>query len=1123
MKKKPDDSSLYPGKRVSNILLKMKLFTLLIFAGTMAFSANTYSQKTMIDLQIENLSLTDILNSIEKKTEFRFIYNASVVNSKEKKSISVSQESIENILSYLLTGTDIAYKIDDTQVFLFKNEYGLQIDPSVIGTTQPQKRIISGKVTDEKGDAIPGANIVEKGTTNGIITDQTGNFKLVPTTNNPVLVFSFIGMNTQEIKITGQSAYNVVLIEAKKQIEELVVTGYYEKSKQTFTGATSSYTGEELRMITNNNVLAALSVIDPSFNLIENNNMGSDPNTLPDFQLRGATNIISTLEDKFKNNPNTPIFMLDGFQVSLQKIIDLDPSRIRSTTVLKDAAALALYGSRGSNGVVVITTNAPEAGSLKVSYNGSINFEAADLSDYHLLNATDKLEYEVLAGLFRQNDYIITKDKLSDWYNQKLSLVLQGINTDWITKPVKKLGTDLKHSIGVEGGDDKFRYKMELDYNPQTGVMKGSERNRMGIGIKLQYNYKNLSIKNALSFDNVKSQNSPYGNFSTYAYLNPYYYPFDENGDIRKIMYTLQTSSSSTTITNPLYNATINTKDESRTDNFTNNFNAEWRFSPGFKLTANFAIEKGTTMADVFKPSDHTDFIGLPDLAGSYKKTTAETFSYEGNLGISYIKSIRKNLLVVNTNYNIREEKYDAYNVTAFGFPNELMDNIGMGLKYQDGTRPSGSQTISRLMGFLGNVNYSYDTKYFADFAFRYDGSSQFGSNKRWGGFWSSGLGWNLHKEAFLAKSDIVNLLKMRCSIGYTGGQNYYPYQALLMYQYSNTLAYTNYIGAYPIAFGNPDLKWQRTLKQNYGADFSLFKERLTGALNYYTEESKDVLVDVTLAPSLGFDSFKSNLGEVQNRGFDLTLQGKLYANEAKKINWMVFGSLAHNTNRLMKISDALQAFNRKADANVTNKPVVRFIEGQSMNTIWAVESLGIDPATGNEVFRDINGNLTNKWSVNDYKALGTTDPILRGMAGTSYKYRSLQFSLNFQYRLGGDIYNSTLVNKVENVDPYKNVDSRVLTSRWKKPGDNARFKNISDRTTTYPTSRFIVKENLVELKSVNITYTVNPKKLAGTGLSQMRITAYLNDVFRISSVKAERGINYPFAKHYALALQLTF
>ena len=1123
MKKKPDDSSFYPGKRVRNILLKMKLFTLLILAGTMAFSANTYSQKTKIDLQVENLSLTDILNSIEKKTEFRFIYNASVVNSKEKKSISVSQESIENILSNLLTGTDIAYKIDDTQVFLFKNEYGSQMDPSVIGTAQPQKRTISGKVTDEKGDAIPGANIVEKGTTNGIITDQTGNFKLALTTNSPILVISFIGMNTQEIKVTGQSALNVVLIEAKKQIEELVVTGYYEKSKQTFTGATSSYTGEELRMITNNNVLAALSVIDPSFNLIENNNMGSDPNTLPDFQLRGATNIISTLEDKFTNNPNTPIFMLDGFQVSLQKIIDLDPSRIRSTTVLKDAAALALYGSRGSNGVVVITTNAPVAGSLKVSYNGSINFEAADLSDYHLLNATDKLEYEVLAGLFKQNDYVMTKDRLTDWYNQKLSLVQQGINTDWITKPVKKLGTDLKHSIGVEGGDDKFRYKMELDYNPQTGVMKGSERNRMGIGIKLQYNYKNLSIKNALSFDNVKTQNSPYGNFSTYAYLNPYYYPYDEFGDIRKIMYTLLTSSSTTTITNPLYNATINTKDESRTDNFTNNFNAEWRFSPGFKLTANIAIEKGTSVADVFKPSDHTDFIGLTDLAGSYKKTTAETFSYEGNLGISYIKSIRKNLLVVNTNYNIREETYDAYNVTAYGFPNELMDNIGMGLKYQDGSRPGGSQTISRLMGFLGNVNYSYDTKYFADFAFRYDGSSQFGSNKRWGGFWSSGLGWNLHKEAFLAKSNIVNLLKLRFSVGYTGGQNYYPYQSLLMYQYSNTLAYTNYIGAYPIAFGNPDLKWQRTLKQNYGTDFSLFKEKLTGTFNYYSEESKDVLVDVTLAPSLGFDSYKSNLGEVQNRGFDLTLQAKLFSNEAKKTNWMVFGSIAHNANRLMKISDALQAFNKKADANVTNKPVVRFIEGQSMNTIWAVESLGIDPATGNEVFRDINGNLTNKWSVTDYKAFGTTDPIVRGMAGTSYKYKSLQLSLNFQYRLGGDIYNSTLVNKVENVDPYQNVDSRVLTSRWKKAGDNVRFKNISNRTTTYPTSRFIEKENMVDLKSVNITYTVNPKKLTGTGLSQMRVTAYLNDVFRISSVKAERGINYPFAKHYALALQLTF
>jgi TonB-linked SusC/RagA family outer membrane protein len=974
------------------------------------------------------------------------------------------------------------------------------------------------------GNPITGVNVTVKGTKQGVSSDIDGNFELVIQPNTATLVFTFVGKEGVERQVRAGEYVTVTLNDQREQVEEVFVTGYFNRSKKTFTGAATSIEGEELRKISNQNVLSVLSVMDPSFKLLENNLMGSDPNQLPDFQVRGASNINSSFDEQYKGNPNTPTFMLDGFEVSLEKIFDLDPQRIQNVTILKDAAALAMYGSRGSNGVVVITTIPPAAGKLRLTYNASLDFEAAALADYNLLNAAEKLEYERLAGLYTPNNYIGTGEAYSFYYNERLKLVQQGNNTDWIKKPIKALGLGSKHSLTLEGGDQTFRYGVDLSYNPSAGVMKGSGRDRKGMVVTLNYNLDNLRFSNRLSFDNVASTNSPYGKFSEYAYLNPYYNPYDSNGGLKKILYEIESVRYPVvTVANPLYNSVINTKDETRYDNFINNFGIEWDVKRDLKLNGKLSINKRTLLGDVFKPSDHTEFL-TAEKKGSYVKTTEESFQYEGTLGLNYTKFVNKNLFVANANYNVQEIKTDLYSVSASGFPNDKMDHIGMGLEYLDGSSPQGYEATSRLMGFLGSLNYSHDNRYLADLSIRYDGSSQFGSNKRWGTFWSAGLGWNIHEEAFAKGSDVVNILRLRGSTGYTGSQSFYPYQSIMMYRYLTDLTYDGLFGAIANAYGNTDLKWQKTQKNNIGLDFELFDSRISGYANLYADYSQDVLVDVTMAPSLGFDTYKANLGEVENKGFELSLKADILSRPSGGLFWSVFGSAVHNTNKLSKISNALRTYNDNVDGVISNKPSVRFIEGESMNTIWVVPSLGIDPATGQEVFVSRNGTITNVWNAADYVPYGNSDPTIEGTLGTNLSYKGFQVNIYMMYGLGRDIYNHSLVDKVENVDPNFNVDRRVFYDRWRNPGDIAAFKSIADRTLTRPTSRFVERENRLELRSVNLSYTIGQNRLFSQwGIERARLSAFMNDVFRISTVKAERGIDYPYAKHFALALQVTF
>ena len=1111
----------FPGllKRYKKNLMIMKWCIAFICLFTLNLSANVYSQKNIVSLDLSDVSVEQFVKAVKQQTSLKFMYNSSLIRQAGKISVKVENKELKDVLSMVLGKVNLEYEFFNNVILIRQKGEGK--------SEQQKKKVVNGTVKDEHGVTLPGVSVLIKGESVGVATDINGKYSITIPENKKevVFAFSFVGMVPVEVRYTGQDSINVVLKEDVEKIDEVVVNGYFTRKKESYTGVSTTFSGNDLRKVSTGNILNTLSMLDPSFTKVVNNEMGSDPNTIPNFEIRGS----SSLKADFDGNPNMPTFIMDGFEVSAEKVFDLDPTRVRFITILKDAAATAIYGSRAANGVVVIETEAPKPGKLQLSYNGSMNFEVADLSDYNLMNAEEKLEYEVRAGLYDKEDRPDWTDDTFDAYNQKLKLVKQGNDVDWLAIPVRELGVGHKHSIIAEGGNESFRYALDLSYSNKIGVMKGSKRDTYGGGIRLQYNLKKLKFTDYASFDHVKSVNSPYGNFSAYQYYNPYYNPYDENGNVKKMLYEysyydrgFQTKK----MYNELYNAVLPSKDQSTSNRFLNNFAIEYDIIQGLKLKANLSLSVDNGRTDVYKPYENTEFIDK-EKKGSYSQGQYEDFSYDVNIILTYFKTFKKHVLNAGFIYNLRETNHDQTDVYALGFPNANMDHISMGAGFKEGDKPGGAYDVTRLVGFVGNLGYTYDERFLLDFSVRSDGSSLYGSNNRWGTFWSLGLGYNLHHEKFMERLTFINLLKIRGSIGTTGGQNFNPYQSMAMYSYNDdrisSISYSGYIGAILKAFGNKNLRWQKVEKQNVGLDFELFDRRLTGSFNVYNDISKDVLIDVTLAPSLGFSSYKENLGEVKNSGVELTLKGTVIRDREREIYWDIMYNLAHNKNKVTKINQALTAFNDKQDAEVKNKPVIRYKEGLSQNTIWANESLGIDPATGEEIFLDMNGNKVNEWDAANYKPFGSTDPKIYGTIGTMFTYKKWELNAHLYYKYGGYIYNSTLVDKVENVNPNENGDKRILYDRWNKEGDVAKFKKVSDVSVTNPTSRFIEKENYIQLQSLSIGYDFSCDKLREIGIQRLKLSAIGNDIFTSSTVKMERGTSYPFARTFSLSAQLTF
>ena len=1017
--------------------------------------------------------------------------------------------------------------------------------PIAVLLAQTGRVEVTGIVIDEESVPVAGAGVVLKGTTIGVSTEADGTFRLEMESPGPefVLEFSFIGMKPREVKVKprdGRADLEVVLEMDQNELDQVVVTGIFNRRKESYTGSAVTMKGEDIKKVSTTNIAKAISVIDPSFRVMDNFEMGSDPNRLPDMRMRGTSTLpggssgsgdLVSLQGEYDTYPNQPLLMLDGFEIDVQTMADLDPDRIASITILKDASATAIYGSKASNGVIVIETLAPRPGAINVTYSGSVRVEIPDLSSYNLMNSEEKILVEKLAGLYPENDLASLRD-----YESRLREVRRGVDTYWLSQPLRT-AVQHRHAVTLEGGSQALRYKLYAGLNETPGVMKGSKRSTQTASLDLSYRLSKFQLKNSVTVDNAVGTDSPYGSFSQYAMLNPYLRPYDEDGNVNKVMQTwnmLYSGSGNTyEIANPMYNATFHSLDRTTSLTIRELFKLEYRPADAWILQANVSLSKGISKDEVFRPGYHTAFNNVtdPTLKGDFSRAQSESFNYAIDFTAMYNKVFReKHYVTANLRYSVDQNQSETYGALVTGFPNDTMDHILFGQKYSENM--TGSENTSRSIGGVLTAGYSYMYRYSFDATIRVDGSSQFGRDNRFAPFWSAGFKWDITNEPFMKSVEWMDDLVFATSYGITGTQGFAPYQSRQVYSYSDLMQYylsSDATGIELVALGNDKLKWQQTATWNTRLELSLLKGRITARAEYYIKNTENSLAQITLAPSLGFSSYPANMGTLQNQGVELNIAFIPYRNEAKEAYWVISANGSHNRNKLTRISEALSRMNELNASTESISPLPRYVEGQSTTAIWAVRSLGIDPSTGDEILLKRDGSVTSEYDPVDAVICGDTEPKWQGNVNTSFNYMGFGINLGFTYRFGGQMYNSTLVQKVENADLRYNADRRVLQLRWQNPGDVAQYKrltNSANGSNTQQTSRFVMNENIFQMSSLSLTYRMDNNEypfLRRLHISSMRWSFNMEDIFYLSSIKRERGTDYPFSRQFALSLNLVF
>lgn len=977
-------------------------------------------------------------------------------------------------------------------------------------------RHITGTVTDIAGVPVAGAGIIaygEKGRTYGTTADAEGRFAL----DLPSSISSFkavmLGYSDETVRTSAdRTRYNIIMKERTETVSDVVVTGYVDKKKESYTGALTVIKRDQIEKLTHSNVLNIIQLQATGFELKDDIQNGSNPNKVPDMVLRGRSSFIEG------DQTNVPLFILDGTEVDISYIFDMPAEDIESISVLKDASATSFYGSKAANGVIVITSRPTQSGRLQVNYTGNVQMSVPDLSDYRLLNAADKLEYERQAGIYGN----FTGSSSTDlaWqkiYYEKLDRVNAGVDTDW-KRMALRTGLNHLHNVMLSGGSQDFRYNVSGNINSTRGVMDDSGRNSSSLRINLTYgSLSKLFIQNIASFSAIKSTDVPYGKFSDYVKLNPYDMPYNADG-------SLNTELSFNTA-NPLYEKQLSSYIHSSSASFIDTFKLRWNIAGGFRAeaTLSYTLTKSGGETYYSPKSQRFNTTADPKKKGSFNVNDGTSNALSGNAFLVWNRSwgetlTRTSSLSLTGGVNVEATKSDTHSFSALGVLSDKLEHPSMATGYAE-SHPGGGEDQSRMLGFYANANYIYGNRYFADLSVRYEGSSKFGTDNRFAPFGSIGLGWNVHKEKFMQATKI-SLLKLRSSIGLVGNANFNPYQARLSYRYSSDLYYNGNIGAVPVSMVNPHLKWERSLKRNIGLDFGVFSDKLTGSIDYYHDTTNSLVMDISKPPHIGFSSAKENLGKISNSGVELSVRGNVL--QRKDLNLNLFLNASHNTNKILQISDYLKNLNEKNEASSSSVlPASFYQEGESMTALKVMRSAGINPANGREVFIDKDGNYTYEYSYKDKYVAGDTTPVVNGSFGASFSWKSLDFSMTFAYRLGATVYNQTLATKVEGGNPRENADRRVFYDRWKQPGDMAKYKNIASRETTPVTDRFVAKEYALDGSSLKVSYTLPQNWTSRIHLRRAMVSLSTGDLFNWSSIRRERGLDYPFARTFQFSLSL--
>jgi len=1104
-------------------------FSAILFLGiSLHVTAVAHSQN--VTVSAKNVSLENVFRQIRNQTGYTFVYRQEWMEQTNKVNLDLANAPLKAVLDSCFKNQPFSYSIVRKTIVLREREAFALLPERELIDLSVQDIIVRGRVVDDNGEAVSGASVVLKGTKVGTSTDKNGEFSISVPEAGGTLVVSFVGFVAQEVKLTpGRTSVSVKLVRAEAKMDDVVVTGIVNRKKESFTGASVSFKGDELKMIGNQNIIQSLKTLDPSFILTENNLAGSNPNTLPDIEIRGKSSITTeTLRDEFSADPNQPLFILDGFETSLRMIVDLDMNRVESITLLKDAASTAIYGARAANGVVVIETKKPKPGAMQLYYTGDFRVEMPDLRDYNMMNAEEKLEFERLAGRYTIYSSTLHEQQLQldALYNSRLKRVREGVNTYWLSEPVQT-GFTNGHSLRADGGDANTRYGLGVQYRKVTGAMKGSGRDTWGANFDIIYRKGKFNVSNKLFANGYTANESPYGSFSAFANANPYFAKRNEDGEVTRYL-EISTGRvlNRDTIGNPLYDALLNNFNTTKNFSLQNNLQVTYNLNNDIQIQGSAQVKKDNGDQVIFYAPEHSMFLGKSAFErGRHTNKRISSFGYQANVMVSYGR-LFGGIHQVNANLRaeVQENRNEAYSAVSIGFPSGTNGNPAFAFGYDVNGKPSTAYSLYRRNNVLLSGSYTFNRQLVADFSYRLDGSTSFGSNKKYSPFWSTGIAWNLHNTNVIADQNWINVLRLKANIGLTGNQNFGGFTSISVYTFEDLV--NNFgQGVTLSTLGNPNMEWQNTLQTNIGADFTLFGNKVSGFVNAYRKYTDPLVVALDLPSSTGLYKYPKNVGHLTNNGIEANLKYSPIYRPAERVvltfgytgifQKAVFGGLNNELESLNKVQQE-------------NKTLLRYRDGYSPEDIWAVYSYGIDPATGRELFRrKSDGLATFEYSSDDIVRVGNSRPLTEGVFSTNFSFKGLNLGVFLRYRFGGDVFNTALFNKVENITDANignNQDKRALYDRWKNPGDISRFKGISITEATQMSSRFVQEENTITGESINLGYDFQNKKfLKRIGMKTLRLNAYMNDIFRISSIQRERGIDYPFARSVSFSINASF
>jgi TonB-linked SusC/RagA family outer membrane protein len=1009
-----------------------------------------------------------------------------------------------------------------------------------------QQIVITGTVTDTGGEPLIGVSVKLKSQRSaGVVTNTEGRFSISVKNMAETLEFSYVGMKNQELKLkAGTTNYKVVMESNETELGAVVVNaGIIQHNKVGFTGSYKTVTKEELREVGNINVLQSLKSLDPAFIITDNNLQGSNPNQLANIAIRGGSTInISSTFDDMSANPNEPLFILDGFETTLQVVNDLDISRIESITILKDAGSTAIYGSKGGNGVVVIETIKPKAGEVRIDYRGDLQLAAADLSVYNMMNAREKLEFEVKAGRYGKINDWTNGENIRD-YTARLENVERGVDTYWLKVPIQTAITQA-HSLNVGGGGQAgFLYQAGANFKNIEGVMKGSTRQTFGGNVNLNYRTDVLNISNNVVVSMTNGNDGAWGSFSDFANANPYYRMIDSDGTIPDFLDRRKKDGSDSKnpkydiAPNPYYNAMLASKKETKISSLTNNTAINWFIRPNLRWSAMLSLNTSTGGIVSFKDPRHTDYHDKDyTLQGQYTSSNNNSWSYSANTSINYsLRFLDAHNLTFTGRAAVKSQSSGSDSYTVTGFPRGVPGIPSYSYSYQEGSRPGYSEDVYREANFLLSLVYNYKLRYLLNLSYNTDGSTTFGRNKKFQSFWSVGAGWNIDKEPFAKDWKWMQNMKIRGSYGKNGNQSIDNVSMNVYSYYSGNDIFG--AASYLSKFANPDLSWQVVTKTSAGIDVSLLDNRFNLTLDGYITDTDPMTIPIEQKPSSGVSRYPINLGYLNIKGYEFSVNYQFIRNMKERISLSGRLTAGSNKGKYGGFDKALNNLNESykkeegKEANQNINSLVQFRDGGSPGDMWAVRSLGIDPATGKEIFLKKDGTPTFDYSADDRVVIANKTPKIQGIFGLSFRYKDLMANFNFRYSLGGHDLNTALFNKVENIsgsDVIYNQDKRALYNRWQNPGDISEFKGIYLATLnslrTPLSSRFIQRNNYLSGESARIALDFSKRQwIKRLKMSDLQLSVSCSDLFYISTIKRERGLDYPFQRSVTVGLSAQF